>query len=216
MAQSAGLGFVFEAPTWRANTDWGRAVGYDQPGLDRINERAIAFLAELAVDVEPAVISGCLGPRSDGYAPTRHMSADEACAYHRPQLAAFARAGADQANAMTITYAEEAIGIVAAAGEVRLPVSISFTLETDGRLPDGTRPWPTRSPRSMRPPTTPRSTSESTARILITSRERSQDRGKRECGRCAPMRRAAATLSSTRPPNSTPAIRPSWPPATDS
>jgi homocysteine S-methyltransferase len=137
VAQSAGLGFVFEAPTWRANTDWGRAVGYDEPGLDRINERAIAFLAELAVDVEPAVISGCIGPRSDGYAPTSHMSADEARDYHRPQLAAFARAGADQANAMTITYADEAIGIVGAAREVRLPVSISFTVETDGRLPDG-------------------------------------------------------------------------------
>ena len=66
------------------------------------------------------------------------MSADEAADYHRPQIAAFARAGADLVNAMTIAYADEAVGIVRGAAESRLPVTISFTVETDGRLPDGT------------------------------------------------------------------------------
>ena len=61
---------MFEAPTWRANPDWGRALGYDQRALDRINEQAIAFLSELArPQAGPTVISGCVGPRSDGYRP---------------------------------------------------------------------------------------------------------------------------------------------------
>ena len=139
IADDHQFGFVFEAPTWRASTDWGRAVGYDQPALDRINEQSIAFLSDLAADAAgPTAISGCVGPRADGYNPATLVSADEAADYHRPQIAAFERAGADLANAMTMSYPDEAIGVVLAAASVRLPVAISFTLETDGQLPDGT------------------------------------------------------------------------------
>jgi S-methylmethionine-dependent homocysteine/selenocysteine methylase len=129
--------FVLEAPTWRASPDWGRLLGYDQSALERVNEQAIAFLSELAAEAGPTVISGCVGPRADGYRPAYRMSTEAARDYHRPQVAAFARAGADLVNAMTITYADEAIGIVLAAGELAMPVAISFTVETDGRLPDG-------------------------------------------------------------------------------
>ncbi len=139
IANRHGFGFVFESPTWRANPDWGRTLGYDQRALDRINEQAVALLSELAIEANgPALISGCIGPRSDGYSPTIRMSANEAENYHRPQIASFGRAGADLINAMTITYTAEAVGIVAAAGSVRLPVAVSFTVEVDGRLPDGT------------------------------------------------------------------------------
>lgn len=139
LAAEHGFGFIFEAPTWRANPDWGGALGYDQAALDRSNESAISFLSQLAVEVEgPSVLSGCVGPRSDGYRPRGQMSADEAQAYHSAQIVAFERAGADLVNAMTITYPAEAVGIVRAAASVQLPVAISFTLELDGRLPDGT------------------------------------------------------------------------------
>jgi S-methylmethionine-dependent homocysteine/selenocysteine methylase len=65
------------------------------------------------------------------------LSADEAQAYNATQIAAFADSGADLVTAMTLTYAEEAIGIARAAAAVGLPVAISFTVETDGRLPSG-------------------------------------------------------------------------------
>lgn len=42
-----------------------------------------------------------------------------------------------QGDAYTLCYADEASGIVAAAAAEGLPVSIAFTLETDGRLPSG-------------------------------------------------------------------------------
>jgi S-methylmethionine-dependent homocysteine/selenocysteine methylase len=138
IAAQHSTAFVLEAPTWRANPDWGRLLGYDQPALDRVNEQAIAFLSELAAEAGPTVISGCIGPRADGYRPAHRMTVDAARDYHQPQVAAFARAGADLVNAMTINYTDEAIGIVLAAGAVAMPVAISFTVETDGRLPDGT------------------------------------------------------------------------------
>jgi S-methylmethionine-dependent homocysteine/selenocysteine methylase len=114
-------------------------VGYDQAALARINADAIEMMRDLSRDADgPTVVSGCIGPRSEGHRPTDQMSADQARAYHRAQLDAFRAAGADLANAMTITYADEAIGIVLAAADIGLPVAISFTVETNGRLPDGT------------------------------------------------------------------------------
>jgi homocysteine S-methyltransferase len=140
VATRTGAGFVLEAPTWRANADWGRAVGYDRSALDRVNRDAIDFMLLIAgtYGAEEAVVSGCVGPRADGYHPAHRQSADEARAYHRPQIETFASTPADMVHAMTITYPAEAIGIVNAACEAAIPVAVSFTVETDGRLPDGT------------------------------------------------------------------------------
>src|SRR5690606_36105940 len=85
----------------------------------------------------PMVISGNIGPRGDGYEPGRKMSVAEAADYHGEQIRIFARTEADLVSAMTINYVEEAIGIVRAASDAEMPVVISFTLETDGRLPSG-------------------------------------------------------------------------------
>jgi S-methylmethionine-dependent homocysteine/selenocysteine methylase len=85
----------------------------------------------------PVVISGCIGPRGDGYAPSELMTASEARTYHALQARAFAEAGADVITAITMTYAAEAIGIAEAARSAGLPVVLAFTVETDGRLPDG-------------------------------------------------------------------------------
>lgn len=142
VAVRAGAGLLLEAPTWRANPDWGARLGCDAADLARSNRAAIAFLADLAdtyADRVPAVtVSGMVGPRGDGYRSDGDVDPDEAAAYHRPQLAAFAEAGADLAAAYTMTTPGEATGVVRAARSVGLPVAVSFTLETDGRLPDGT------------------------------------------------------------------------------
>jgi S-methylmethionine-dependent homocysteine/selenocysteine methylase len=82
-------------------------------------------------------VSGCIGPRGDGYDPGAGMSADEAQAYHAGQIGTFARTQADMVTAITMTNASEAIGVARAAQAAGLPVAISFTLETDGRLPTG-------------------------------------------------------------------------------
>ncbi len=142
LAVRSGAGFVLETPTWRANADWGRRVGYDASALAAVNRSAVDLVVgvrdELADGSHPMPVSGCLGPRGDAYRPEALMSADEAAGYHRPQVAALAETAADLVTAMTLTYAAEAVGVAQAAEAVGLPVALSFTVETDGRLPDGT------------------------------------------------------------------------------
>ncbi|GEP37305.1 homocysteine S-methyltransferase [Nocardioides psychrotolerans] len=141
VARRAGAGLLLETPTWRANPDWGHRVGYDLRHLEHANRKAVQLLDELRSEQlidGPVLVSGTVGPRGDGYVAGERGDPDEAAAYHAPQLAAFASAGADLATAYTLTGPEEAIGVVRAAREVGLPVAVSFTVETDGRLPDGT------------------------------------------------------------------------------
>jgi S-methylmethionine-dependent homocysteine/selenocysteine methylase len=142
IAASAGAGLLLESATWRANPDWGARLGYSADRLAWLNTEAIALLAELRdryrASVDQIVISGMVGPRGDGYRPGARIDPDEAAEYHRPQVDAFAAAGADQVSALTLTDPGEAIGVTRAARAAGLPVTISFTVETDGRLPDGT------------------------------------------------------------------------------
>ena len=140
LAARHGAGFVLESPTWRANPDWAQKIGYDLDELDAMNRKAIALMEELRAEHEgsaPIVISGCIGPQSDGYSPEELLSAEEAETYHSTQIGTFADTAADMVTALTMTYPEEAIGIARAADRAGIPSAISFTLETDGRLPNG-------------------------------------------------------------------------------
>ena len=140
LANEQGVGFVLESPTWRASPGWGRQLGYSDEQLDALNRKAIALMEELRAEYQseaPIVISGCIGPEGDGYAPEAMLTADEAERYHSLQIGTFADTAADMVTAITMTYAEEATGLARAAAGAGLPVVISFTLETDGRLPSG-------------------------------------------------------------------------------
>jgi S-methylmethionine-dependent homocysteine/selenocysteine methylase len=141
LASEHGVGFVAESPTWRASPRWAAEIGYSPEQLDAFNRRSIALMEDVRAEYEtersPVVISGCVGPSDDGYNPAELLSADVAEAYHSTQIETFAGTAADMVTAITMTYAEEAIGITRASQRVGLPVVISFTLETDGRLPSG-------------------------------------------------------------------------------
>ncbi len=133
-------GFILESPTWRGSMDWGEKLGCDKGQLEALNANAIALLAEVRGALpsqQPMVISGCIGPRGDGYDPGAVMSKKEAEAYHGFQADIFARTQADMITAMTITNTPEAIGIARAASSAGMPAVISFTVETDGKLPTG-------------------------------------------------------------------------------
>jgi S-methylmethionine-dependent homocysteine/selenocysteine methylase len=130
------VGVVLDTPTWRASSDWGELLGYSRERLADVNRRAVALLDELRAESPAVVISGCVGPRGDGYQPERLMNAAQAEAYHAPQIQTFADTSADMVTALTLSDPEEAIGIVRAAMKAGIPVAISFTVETDGRLPN--------------------------------------------------------------------------------
>ncbi len=142
IATAAGAGLFLETPTWRANHDWGAKLGVGADGLAEANADAVHFVAALgeqfAAEVPSVVLAGQVGPRGDGYVVGEVMDAWEARDYHRPQVRVFAEEGVDLVTALTLTTVAEGVGIVLAARESGLPVSVGFTVETDGRLPDGT------------------------------------------------------------------------------
>jgi S-methylmethionine-dependent homocysteine/selenocysteine methylase len=141
IARSYHAGFILESATWRASSDWGDKLSYSVRELADLNRTAIDLLCHIRDEYEtatsPMVISGCVGPRGDGFSPTAMMSANEAEQYHAIQIDGFSRTEADMVTAITMNYVEEAIGIARAAKAARMPAAISFTVETDGKLPTG-------------------------------------------------------------------------------
>jgi S-methylmethionine-dependent homocysteine/selenocysteine methylase len=141
LAREREVGMVLDTATWRASPDWGQRLGYSPDDLDDANRAAVALAQEIRAVGEdertPIVVTGIVGPRGDGYDPAELMSATEAEAYHSRQIATFADTAADMVTAVTMTHADEAVGVVRAAAGADVPVAISFTLETDGRLPSG-------------------------------------------------------------------------------
>jgi S-methylmethionine-dependent homocysteine/selenocysteine methylase len=134
-------GFILESPTWRANTDWAYKLGYAKTDLIEVNKKAIMLLNNLKNQytnvISDIFISGQLGPRGDGYTIENTMAPTEASNYHSLQISAFKESGADLVSAITMTYIDEAIGIAMEAKKNNIPVVISYTVETDGKLPSG-------------------------------------------------------------------------------
>ena len=140
IARRAGAALQLETPTWRASGDWGERLGYSAAELGRVNRDSVALLQRVRdrAGLETFLISGNLGPRGDGYVAGEEVDPDAAAVYHAPQIEAFAEAGADLITVLTLTGTGEAMGIVRAARSAGLPVAVSFTVELDGQLPDGT------------------------------------------------------------------------------
>jgi homocysteine S-methyltransferase len=141
-AGADGAGFILESPTWRAGRDWGAKLGYDAEAMQRINTDAVLLMHDLRKEYAariggPIVVSGCIGPRGDGYVPGAPMDAEDARRAHQPQADALAAAGADMITAITMTTSAEAIGVARAAARAGRPSAVSFTVETDGALPSG-------------------------------------------------------------------------------
>jgi S-methylmethionine-dependent homocysteine/selenocysteine methylase len=203
------FGFVLDSPTWRANPDWSEKLGYSNAALDDVNRLAVAMMRDLREKFQtphsPMVISGCVGPRGDGYDPGQVMSETEAEAYHRQQIGVFRETEVDVVTAITITNTPEAIVIVRAARASGLPVVISFTLETDGSLPTG---------QSLREAidAVDAATDKGTAYYMINCAHPTHfdtaiaTSGSSVYGACAPMPRSSAMQSSMRRPTSTTAI----------
>jgi S-methylmethionine-dependent homocysteine/selenocysteine methylase len=141
IAKQSGAGFVLEGATWRANPDWAKKIGYSLAELAIANRAAVDLMVSLRDAHEseqtPIVISANIGPRGDGYNIENAMSAAEAEDYHGWQVGIFRDTEADLVSAFTINYVEEGIGVARACRKAGIPSVISFTVETDGRLPSG-------------------------------------------------------------------------------
>ena len=141
LAAAGGTGFVLDTATWRANMGWAAAMGLDAAAIRSANLAAVAFARQyrdrFETDNLPILINGVVGPAGDGYRIDTALTADEAEAVHGVQIDALAEGGVDLVSAITMTYPAQAIGIARAAARRSVPHVLSFTLETDGHLPDG-------------------------------------------------------------------------------
>jgi len=141
MAKRFRAGLILESPTWRASKDWGSLLGYPTDALAAANRNSIQLLEQIRGEYDtartPVVVSGCIGPRGDGYIPDQALSAEDAENYHREQIDTLAGTSADMITALTLNCPEEAIGVTRAARRAGMPIAISFTLETNGQLPSG-------------------------------------------------------------------------------
>jgi S-methylmethionine-dependent homocysteine/selenocysteine methylase len=140
-AKNSGRGLLLESPTWRSSPDWLNQLDVPASRHAELNQRAVEYMVRLREQHEtaanPMPISGQMGPRGDGYAIDKKMSADEAEAYHSWQAKLFANTDAAQISVLTMNYVEEALGVARAGAAADIPTVISFTVETDGRLPSG-------------------------------------------------------------------------------
>ncbi len=141
LAASLDLGFILDSQTWKTHMHWAADLGESADELRAANEASVRFIAELrdehASNAQPVVLNAVVGPRGDAYAPDAEIAAQAAEEYHAQQLAWLAATDVDMVSALTFTQTDEATGFVRAAVAVGLPVVVSFTVETDGRLPSG-------------------------------------------------------------------------------
>ncbi len=141
VAHRAETGLVLDAETWRANLPWGNVMKLGREEIAALNAQAVTYARvwrdEHETDATPIAVCGVIGPMGDGYDASTAPSMDEAADAHNVQAQALAVAGVDLASAMTMTSSSEGAGASRAMRNAGLPHVISFTVETDGRLPSG-------------------------------------------------------------------------------
>lgn len=141
LAREMNAGFQLDSQTWKAHVHWAKDLAESEEELKKTNEDAIAFIAELRDEFKdnpkPIVLNALIGPRGDAYAPEEDIAAQEAEEYHSKQMSWLAQTDVDMVSALTFTQSDEAIGVARAAKRYGLPIMVSFTVETDGKLPTG-------------------------------------------------------------------------------
>jgi len=142
LAAEISAGFVLDSQTWRAHAHWADELGVDRAALKQANADSVGYISAVrdrhagsGIDI---VLNGIVGPRGDAYRPDLRIGRDDAEAYFSEQLGWLAESDVDMVSAVTFNQADEAAGFARAARSFGLPCAISFTVETDGRLPDGT------------------------------------------------------------------------------
>ena len=149
IASENGYGLMLDTLVWRAQPDFLKKLGRPERDLEFINKRAVQITRKTVEqwrksnnydqDSFPVLIVADTGPKGDGYQiDATPITADEAYAYHRAQLEALADEDIDLVTALTMTTVQESIGMVKVASDLNLPIIVSPTVETNGKLPDET------------------------------------------------------------------------------
>lgn len=138
VAQSVNVPIILLTPTFRANAERIRMAS----GMQHINSDAVQFLKDIRSsqnpDAAPIKIGGMIACKNDAYSPQLGLSAIEAEHFHEWQLTQLVDASPDYLIAQTLPAIDEAIGIARAMAKTNLPYIISFVINRNACLLDGT------------------------------------------------------------------------------
>ena len=138
IALEAKLPFLMSTPTWRPNRE--RVV--ESTISNSINYDAIKFLQEIrdtyTQDVIDIKIGGSIGCKNDCYLPEEGLTSSEAEQFHSWQIEQLAKGEADFLIAVTLPGVEESIGIAKAMEKTDIPYIISYVINRNGNVLDGT------------------------------------------------------------------------------
>ena len=141
VARRHNVGFVLEANTWRANPAWGARLGYSLDDLAEANRQAVGFVATIREREEapgrPIVLSAPIGPEDDAYDPEDRLTAAEAEAFHSWQASVLADTARRPRQRAHDHLRRRGDRDRQSSDEAWSPGHVSFTVETDGRLPSG-------------------------------------------------------------------------------
>lgn len=135
IARKYGLPFLATTPTRRANQERVGKAGYEAS----IIVDNVRVLKQLKQDSGIEMyVGGLMGCEGDAYKAEGALEEEEAERFHWWQAELFQKAGVDFLYAGIMPALEEATGMARAMAKTGLPYIISFTIQKDGRLLDGT------------------------------------------------------------------------------
>ena len=135
IAERYAFPFLATTPTRRCNRERLARSEYD----DNILQDNMRLLREAVAGARvPTFSGGLMGCRGEAYTGQGCLTEGEAREFHRWEAEGFRAAGAEFLLAALMPTLPEARGMAAAMGSTGLPSIISFTLQRNGRLMDGT------------------------------------------------------------------------------
>lgn len=141
LANAYDTGFILGTPTWKAHRHWAKRLGTDEARLKAANEESVRFAeglrSEFSHNRKPVVLNAVMGPRGDAYRSESAIAVEAAESYFEQQLSWLAGTEVDMVTAAAFSHSGEAAGLVKAARKFALPVVVSFTVETNGKLATG-------------------------------------------------------------------------------
>ncbi len=136
IAEEHQVPFLATTPTRRLNRE--RIAGFYYPEGFVIDN--VALLKRVQQECACEMYAGALiGSKGNAYTGDEPLSVYESMEFHEWEIERFARAGVDFFYAALLPNVEEAIGIAKAIELTKIPYIISFTIQEDGCLIDGTR-----------------------------------------------------------------------------
>ena len=136
IAREFAVPIIIAAATWRLDAE--RVAAADVPPT--INRDAVEFVKKIKADsgYDLVYLAGLMATKNDCYDPAAALSVLEAEQFHAAQAQQLASTGLDFLLAQTMPAVTEAEGMARAMIASGLPAVISFCINRDGRVLDGT------------------------------------------------------------------------------